>query len=177
MVPSSFMISQITPEGSSPASAKDRLTPPSGRPAPVAALFGPQREDVPGARKVVRPRLGIHRRQNRPCPVGGGDTRRDAHPGIDRLAKRRPEIRSIVRRHERQSQGVASLRCQRQADQSPTVSRHKINDFGRDLLGCEGEVAFVFAVFVVDDDQHAPGARLFKGFRDGREWHKQEVPI
>ena len=38
-------------------------------------------------------------------------------------------------------------------------------------FGGHGEVAFIFAIFVVDDDQHAAGAKLLDGFGDGRKGH------
>ena len=40
------------------------------------------------------------------------------------------------------------------ADETTAVARHEIDRFGRDLLGGDREVAFVLAVFVVDDDNH-----------------------
>ena len=48
-----------------------------------------------------------------------------------------------------------------EADQAASVLGHEVDGFGRDLLGGEGEVAFVLAVFVVDDHDHAAGADLF----------------
>ena len=50
-------------------------------------------------------------------------------------------------------------------------SGHEVDGFGRDELGGHGEVAFIFAVFVVDHDQHAAGADLFDRLGDGGEWH------
>ncbi len=40
---------------------------------------------------------------------------------------------------------------------------------GRDSLGGQGEVAFVLAIFVVDDHEHAAGADFLDGGRDIRE--------
>src|SRR5260221_11025477 len=48
--------------------------------------------------------------------------------------------------------------CHRQANQAAAKLGHEVDGFGRDFLSGEGEVAFVFAVFVVDDDDHAAGA-------------------
>ena len=45
----------------------------------------------------------------------------------------------------------------------------KLMASGRDLFGGHGEVAFVFAVLVVDEDDHAALADLFDGFFDGSE--------
>ena len=40
---------------------------------------------------------------------------------------------------------------------------HEIDGVRRDLFGGQGEVAFVLAVLVVHDDDHASGADLFNG--------------
>ena len=47
---------------------------------------------------------------------------------------------------------------------------HEVDGFGRDLLGGHGEVAFVLAVLVVDDDDHAAGANLLQRGFDVAEW-------
>ena len=73
---------------------------------------------------------------------------------------------------QRQMQRVAAFRRQRQADQPAAVRGHKIDRFRGDELGRHGEIAFVFAVFVVDHYHHAPGAELLDRFRDGCEWHR-----
>ncbi len=86
-----------------------------------------------------------------------------------------PKVRRILRRHQRQTQGIAALRRQRQADQPAPVRGHEVDDFGRDLLGGDGEIAFVFAVFVVDHDQHAPGADFLDRFRNGNKGHNSIV--
>ena len=48
---------------------------------------------------------------------------------------------------------------------------HEVDGLGRDAFGGHGEIAFVFAVFVVHHDQHAPGAKLFDRFGNGGKWH------
>ena len=55
---------------------------------------------------------------------------------------------------------------------------HEVDGLGRDLLGGQGEVAFVLAVFVVHQDDLAPLAEFLDGFFDGREWkwHSSILP-
>ena len=48
-----------------------------------------------------------------------------------------------------------------QADQAASVLGHEVDRFGSDLFRGEREIAFVFAILVVDDDDHSPGADLF----------------
>ena len=42
---------------------------------------------------------------------------------------------------------------------------------GRDLFGGNGQVAFILAILVVDDDQHFAIAKIFNGFLDGSKVH------
>ncbi len=48
-----------------------------------------------------------------------------------------------------------------QADQAASVPGHEVNRFGSDFFRCEREIAFVFAIFVVNHYDHPPGANLF----------------
>ena len=53
---------------------------------------------------------------------------------------------------------------QRQADQAARVADHEIDRFRRDKFGGEYQVAFVLAVFLVHQHDHAPGADLVDDF-------------
>ena len=88
------------------------------------------------------------------------------------LAEGGAELRGVARGHE----GEAELRRRRsavegEADQAAAVLGHEVDDLGGDLLGGDGEVAFVLAVLVVDDDDHAAGAEILNGFGDRRKGH------
>ena len=61
---------------------------------------------------------------------------------------------ALIGHHQRNVEIVETLSGHRQADQAATVRRHEVDGFGRDLLGCDHQVAFVFAVFVIDDDDY-----------------------
>ena len=43
---------------------------------------------------------------------------------------------------------------ERDADETAPVCRHEVDRFGGDELGGHAEVAFVFTVFVVDENDH-----------------------
>src|SRR3546814_5335694 len=62
------------------------------------------------------------------------------------------------------------------SDLAPAVRNHEIDGLGRDELGGHDQVAFVFAVFFVDQDDDTPGAQFgddlgnrcdTEGFRSG----------
>ena len=180
MVPSSFMISQMTPEGSSPA-RRERSTEASVCPArtstpPSRARRG---KDVAGPREVAGPRAGLDRGQDGARAVGCGNAGGHALARIDGFAEGGAEVGGVVRRHQGQAESVAALAGQREADQAAAEGGHEIDDFGRHLFGGDGQVAFVLAILVVDDDQHAPGASFLDSLGNGREWHNlvSEFPL
>ena len=61
------------------------------------------------------------------------------------------------------------LARQRQADQAAAEARHEVDGFGRDVVGGQHEVAFVLAVFLVDQDHHAAGAHVGDDVFDRRD--------
>ena len=115
-----------------------------------AAFLGHQRKHVAGPKEVVRLALRVDQRQDRGRPLGGGDARAD-RAMIDRHGEVRPQRGRIVPHHGVKIEPLADLRQDRHAE-LPAAVEHEIDDFGRDLLGRTDEVAFVFAVFGVDDD-------------------------
>ncbi len=74
-----------------------------------------------------------------------------------------------MRRHQGKPQSIAAFTGQRETDQAPAKGGHEVDDFSSYLFGGNGEVAFVFAIFIVDDDQHAPGARFFNRLGNRRK--------
>ena len=66
---------------------------------------------------------------------------------------------------------IEALAGQGHADQAAAVGGHEVDDFRRDALGGDGEIAFVFAVLVVDDDDDAAVAQFVDGFGDGNKSH------
>ncbi len=60
---------------------------------------------------------------------------------------------------------------QRQADEPAAFAHHEVDVLGPHLLGGHDEIAFVLAVLVVDDDDHAARADFFEDFGNGREAH------
>ena len=136
-----------------------------------AAFAGAQGEDVAGTGQVARAAGGPDGRADGAGPVGRGDSGGDALGGVDRFAEGGAEARGVHGRHQRQMQGVATLRRQRQADQAAPMHGHEVDRLGRDELGGQGQVALVFAVFVVHHHQHAAGADFLDGLGNGGKWH------
>ncbi|MNL47900.1 hypothetical protein D3C87_1707110 [compost metagenome] len=68
--------------------------------------------------------------------------------------------RAVARHHRIQLQLAAAFGGQRQADQAAPVLGHEVDGFRRDEVGRQDQVAFIFAVFLVNEDDHAAGANV-----------------
>ncbi len=157
--PSSRMISQITPEGFSPA-IRARSTEASVCPArtstpPLRARSG---KTWPGRAKIADRWPSVDGRANGVRPVSGGDAGRHAFARLNRLGKRRAKARGVLLRHGKEAQMIGALLGQREADQPAAVAGHEVDGLRRHVLGGQGQVALVLAVLVVDHNHHAPGA-------------------
>src|SRR5207249_6703224 len=50
--------------------------------------------------------------------------------------------------------------CHGKTDETATMLRHEVDRLRRDLFCCQGEVAFVLAILVIHDHNHATGTHL-----------------
>ena len=174
IVPSSFMISQMTPAGYRPGDARQidgrlglaRADHHAARSATAAGTCGPAAPD----------RTAASPGRSRPAPSPRGRRRKcrwSCAPWL-RSARRTPcRSASCSGHHQRNLELVEPLGRHRQADQPAAVARHEIDGLRRDFLGGDRQVAFVLAVLIVDDDDHPAGAdgveRVFDaGERDRR---------
>ena len=138
-------------------------------PAQDAAVEGLQREDVARARQIVGPAFRTDEHLDRLGAVRRGNARRGTIHGIDGYG----EARAVQRRidlfadHGGHLQFFQAFARGRKADQSTAVPGHEIDGRRCRSFGGHDEIAFVFAVFVVDDNQYAPGLDLLDRFRDG----------
>ncbi|MCY1450942.1 hypothetical protein D9M71_677830 [compost metagenome] len=81
------------------------------------------------------------------------------------------ELRGIGLHHRRQAQVGGALAGERQAHQAAAVGDHEVDVRRLDQLGGHDQVAFVLAVFVIDDDHHAAQADVLEDLGDGSEIH------
>src|SRR5215217_4341135 len=142
MVPSSFMISQITPAGLKPASLA-RST--------AASVWPARCRTPPSFARKGNTCPGITRSSG---PVGGGYARRDAVLRLDRGRERCTHPRSVVGDHLWYVEAVDDLPRHRQADQTTTVGGHEVDVIRGYEFGGHGQVALVLTVLVVTNDDH-----------------------
>ena len=128
------------------------------------ALPGPDGKNVPRAHQVVRLGVVRHRGENGGGPVRGGNPRGHPAAGLDGHREGGVEPRLVIPDHLGQLQALDNLRRQGQADEAPAVAGHEIDQLGRHPLRGHGEVAFVFPVFVVHQDDHLALADVLYGF-------------
>ncbi len=128
-----------------------------------------------GTGEIGRAGFGVDRSEDGARAVGRGDSGGDAFARVDRLGEGSAEGGGVVGTHQGKAQVVAPFGCERQADESAAMSGHEVDDLGSDLFRRDGEVAFIFAVFVVNDDQDAAGANFFHSFGYRDEGHSSIV--
>ena len=168
MLPSSRMISQMTPAGARSAS-RARSTAPSVCPARTSTppRAGAQREDVARRDDVRRRGVGADGGPDGGGAVGGGDAAPDAVPRVDRHRERGAERGAVLAHHHGQPELLALVLGERQADEPAPVRGHEVDVLGGDALGGDAEIALVLAILVVHQDDHAAGADLLQRFLDG----------
>jgi len=96
--------------------------------------------------------------------VGGADAGRNADARVDGLGKSGAVRGSVDGRHEREVQLIAAVFGEGHAHQAAAVLGHEVDGFGGDFLGGYGQVAFVLAVLVVYQHNHAALANFLHGF-------------
>ena len=98
----------------------------------------------------------MYRRNDRRRAVGGGDASPRALQ-IDWDAERGAERRGVGADSERNLEFVEACAGHGEADLTAAVLRHEVDRFRRDLRRRHGEIAFVLAILIVHDDDHATG--------------------
>ena len=134
-----------------------------------AAVACAKREDMTRTREVLRTGFGIDGGEDGDGAVGGADACGDADARVDGFGKCGAVNAGVDRRHEREVEVVAAIFRERHADEAAAELGHEVDGFGRDFFGGHGEVAFVFAVLVIDEDDHAAVADFFDGLFDSGE--------
>ena len=103
----------------------------------------------------------------------GGNAGGDAFARLDRDGEGGLVARAVVAAHQRQAELLDAVAGQRQADQAARVAGHEVDRVGRGELRGDDQVAFVLAVLVIDQDEHAAVARFLDQFLGGGEVLRQ----
>src|SRR5579859_5488987 len=134
-----------------------------------AAVARTKRKNVAGARKILRACFRIDGGEDGDGAVACADAGRDPDACVDCFGERSAVHAGVNGRHEREVKLVAAVFRERHTDEASAELGHEVDGVRRDFFGGHGEVAFVFAVLVVNEDDHAAVADFFDGLFDGGE--------
>ncbi len=135
-----------------------------------SAIAGAQGVDVSWAGEIFRMSVGIGGGEDGGGAVCGAGAGGGAAAGVYWFAEGGAEHGRVARSDGGEGQRIAALFGHGEADEAAAEFSHEVDGFGRDLFGGHGEIAFILAIFVVHQDDHASGADFVEGFFDGGEW-------
>ena len=147
------------------------------RAAQDAAGLGTQRHDMARLGEVIGDTRRVGQQSHRGRPVRCRDPGSHAMFGVDGDGVGGAVLVLVDCVHRQQTQPVADVAVQRNAEVPGGVADHERHQFRRGLLGREDQVALVLAVLVVDDDDGFP--RRDVGYRplDGvQSRHRCRLP-
>ena len=127
-----------------------------------AALASTQREDVSAVAQIRCGGIGINRDANGCRAILRADTRGDTE------ARRRVDADRVGRAirvligfgHRREAKLIDSLTSHCEADQAARPLDHEVDHLGRHELGAADQIAFVFAVLIVGNDDELAGVNV-----------------
>ena len=138
-----------------------------------AAFARHQREHVAGRHDVVAPAVRVDRHGDGVRAVVRRDAGGDALARLDRDGERGLVAGAVVPAHQAEAQLLDALAGQRQADQAAGVAGHEVDRIRRGELRGDDQVALVFPVLVVDQDEHPAVARFLDQFLDAGQVLRQ----
>ena len=134
-----------------------------------AALFCAERKDVARLDEIVGSGGGIGEDADGGSAIGGADAGGDAAGGIDGDREIGALALAVIGDHALEAELLGAVGGDGDADETAAVHGHEIDGLRGDLLGSHDEIAFVFAVGVIDDDDHAAGTDIGDDVLDGVE--------
>lgn len=132
-------------------------------PGKDAAVASAQRHHVTRPGEVAGPGTGVGEQPDGPCAVGGGDAGADPVGSVGRYPVGGAPLVLVDGAHRRQVEPVAVVAGQRDADEPGRVPDHERHQLGCRQLGGEDQIALVFAVLVVVDDDRLAGRYVGDG--------------
>ena len=127
-----------------------------------AAGAGHEGEDVAWGDQVGARGFGVDGGGDGVGAVAGGDAVSQAFAGVDGDGEGGLVLLAVGGGHHREAELFDVAGGHGEADEAAGVAHHEGQGLGGGELGGDDEVALVFAVLVVDEDEHAAGA----GFAD-----------
>ena len=138
-----------------------------------ATLARAQRVQVPRTAKIRGHRVGVAHHPNRGGLIRRTDARGHAKSGrrIHGHGVCRAHGIAVLRAHHRQIELPDARRREREADHA-FRAHHEVHLVGRDELRSGDEVAFVFAVFIISDDNELARLQIFDRLLNRSKRHR-----
>lgn len=134
-----------------------------------AAGFGHKGVDVTGLDEVLWEGPGIGKEFDGVSAVGGTDAGSDAFSGVYSHGKVGAESLAVLRDHAFEMELAGDVEGNGHAEHASAFSDHEVNHLGGDFFRRTNEVALVFAIFVIGDDNHFSGSNVRDDGVDGIE--------
>ncbi len=115
---------------------------------------GLEREHVTRLHELTRAGLGVDGDLNGAGPIRRGNTGADSRTRLDRDGKGRLERGLVLGRHQVETELVAALGRQRQADQAAALLGHEVDRLRSDELGGHRQIALVLPILVIAYHHH-----------------------
>ena len=120
-----------------------------------AAFARHQREDMAGGDDFAAALGRVDRHRDGVGAVMRGNAGGDALARLDRDGEGGFVPGAVGLAHQRQAELLDALAGHGEADEPARVAGHEVDPFRRSELRRDHQVAFVFPVFIVDQDEHA----------------------
>ena len=142
-----------------------------------AAFARDDGEDVAGLDEVFRARVFGGGGEDGAGAVGGADAGGNAFGGFYGDGEGGVVGRVVAPRLWPEFELVVARLGDGEADEAAPVFRHEVDGFGGDVFGGDDQVAFVFAVFVIHEDDHFADADVVDDFRGGVQGHGFRIRV
>ena len=139
------------------------------------AGFGAEGDHVAGAGEILGLGVGIDEDLNGGGAVEGADAGGGAVEGIDHLGHGGAVAGGVQLGHHGDLELGEAFFAGGDERYAAAELDHEVDGGGGAFVGGDDEIAFVFSVFIIDDDDHSSVLQFFENVGDGAEWHSPIV--
>ena len=125
-----------------------------------------------GAGEIGRATLRVDRYLNGARPIGCRDTGGNADGSLDRDGEVGTEARAILLNHKREVEPVGDGLIEGEADQPPSLSRHKRNRLWGGKLRSADEITLILTLFIINHNHYATCSIVAYGLFNSRADHR-----
>ena len=132
---------------------------------------------MPGLDNIVGARITCYRSLHRASPVCRRNPGGHPFTSLDRDGEFGAKTTAVALHHQRQLQQLTALTGHGHTDQATAVLGHEIDSLGIHMLRRHHQVAFVFPVLVIHQNNHLSLTDIFDQFFNRVELHNGTRPF